>query len=181
MRTHGTLVKWNEERGSGFISPAQAGEELFVHVSAFPRDGERPRTGELISFETEVAPNGKSRAIRVMRPGRQRLPQRSRRTGSEGRSSRRAGAVLAVVATVAIAAYGYSSFLGPALEARSVRATAAPRTAAPTPSTTFECDGRRTCSQMRSCDEARYFHRHCPNTSMDGNNDGEPCERQWCN
>lgn len=46
---------------------------------------------------------------------------------------------------------------------------------------TFECDGRTRCSQMTSCAEAEYFLRNCPNTQMDGNNDGEPCERQWCN
>ena len=46
---------------------------------------------------------------------------------------------------------------------------------------TFQCDGRTHCSQMRSCAEAEYFLRNCPNTQMDGNNDGEPCERQWCN
>ncbi|NJO13060.1 MAG: cold shock domain-containing protein [Gammaproteobacteria bacterium] len=22
---------------------------------------------------------------------------------------------------------------------------------------------------------------NCPNTQLDGNNDGEPCEQQWCN
>jgi len=46
---------------------------------------------------------------------------------------------------------------------------------------TFRCDGRTHCSQMTSCAEAEYFLRNCPNTKMDGNNDGEPCERQWCN
>ena len=45
----------------------------------------------------------------------------------------------------------------------------------------FTCDGRTHCSQMRSCAEATYFLQHCPNTQMDGNNDGEPCEQQWCN
>ena len=44
----------------------------------------------------------------------------------------------------------------------------------------FRCDGRRHCSQMTSCAEATYFLRNCPNTKMDGNNDGIPCERQWC-
>jgi len=44
----------------------------------------------------------------------------------------------------------------------------------------FTCDGREYCSQMTSCAEATYFIRHCPNTKMDGNNDGVPCERQWC-
>ena len=43
----------------------------------------------------------------------------------------------------------------------------------------FKCDGRTHCSQMRSYEEAVYFLRNCPNTKMDGNNDGEPCERQF--
>jgi hypothetical protein len=44
----------------------------------------------------------------------------------------------------------------------------------------FKCDGRTMCPQMTSCAEATYFIKHCPNTKMDGNNDGVPCERQWC-
>ncbi len=42
------------------------------------------------------------------------------------------------------------------------------------------CDGRTRCSQMRSCDEATWFLKHCPGVQMDGNHDGVPCERQWC-
>ena len=45
----------------------------------------------------------------------------------------------------------------------------------------YTCDGRTRCTQMTSCAEATYFIQHCPNTQMDGNNDGVPCERQWCN
>ncbi|MBA3031570.1 MAG: excalibur calcium-binding domain-containing protein [Rhodocyclaceae bacterium] len=26
-----------------------------------------------------------------------------------------------------------------------------------------------------------FFLRNCPNVQMDGNNDGIPCEQQWCN
>ncbi len=48
------------------------------------------------------------------------------------------------------------------------------------PNQRFRCDGRTHCSQMTSCAEATYFLRNCPNTKMDGNNDGIPCERQWC-
>lgn len=44
----------------------------------------------------------------------------------------------------------------------------------------FKCDGRTHCSQMRSCEEATYFLQNCPNVKMDGNNDGIPCEMQWC-
>ncbi|MCC6209014.1 MAG: excalibur calcium-binding domain-containing protein [Gammaproteobacteria bacterium] len=46
--------------------------------------------------------------------------------------------------------------------------------------TSFKCDGRTYCSQMTSCAEATLFIRNCPDTKMDGNNDGVPCESQWC-
>lgn len=45
--------------------------------------------------------------------------------------------------------------------------------------TQFKCDGRTHCSQMSSYEEALFFLRNCPGTQMDGNNDGEPCERQF--
>ena len=44
----------------------------------------------------------------------------------------------------------------------------------------FKCDGRTYCSQMTSCEEATFFLKNCPDTKMDGNNDGVPCEKQWC-
>lgn len=44
----------------------------------------------------------------------------------------------------------------------------------------FQCDGRQHCSQMKSCAEATYFIRNCPETKMDGDGDGIPCESQHC-
>jgi len=44
----------------------------------------------------------------------------------------------------------------------------------------FKCDGRQYCSQMTSCEEALFFLNNCPNTKMDGDRDGIPCEKQWC-
>lgn len=48
------------------------------------------------------------------------------------------------------------------------------------PAASFSCDGRKYCSQMTSCQEATYFLKNCPGVKMDGNNDGVPCEQQWC-
>ena len=42
------------------------------------------------------------------------------------------------------------------------------------------CDGRKRCSQMTSCEEATWFIENCPGMEMDGDNDGVPCETQWC-
>ena len=43
----------------------------------------------------------------------------------------------------------------------------------------FSCDGREHCSQMTSYEEAVFFINNCPNTKMDGDGDGIPCERQF--
>ena len=43
----------------------------------------------------------------------------------------------------------------------------------------FKCDGREHCSQMGSYEEALFFIRNCPNTKMDGDGDGIPCESQF--
>lgn len=178
MRTHGTLIKWNDDRGFGFIKSAKGDREVFVHVSAFPRDGVRPRLHELISFEIEEGSDGKQRAVRVMRPR-----QQARRAAAERTIRRRRtplfGGTLTLAAMVGIGAFAYSHYMGrPA-------AFDAPDAVAPAnsgvSSSPYSCDGRTTCSQMTSCAEAKYFLRNCPNTQMDGNNDGEPCETQWCN
>src|SRR5258706_65557 len=71
----------------------------------------------------------------------------------------------------------YSSLSQPRINETTTNRSAgteAPSTAA------FRCDGRIYCSQMTSCAEATYFLRNCPGVKMDGNNDGVPCERQWC-
>ena len=44
----------------------------------------------------------------------------------------------------------------------------------------FSCDGRKVCSQMKSCAESKYFLANCPGTTMDGDKNGIPCEKQWC-
>lgn len=51
---------------------------------------------------------------------------------------------------------------------------------APTASNRYRCDGRKHCSQMSSCAEAKFFLSNCPGVKMDGDNDGIPCEEQWC-
>jgi len=33
---------------------------------------------------------------------------------------------------------------------------------------------------MTFCQEATYFLKNCPGVKMDVNNDGAPCEQQWC-
>lgn len=43
----------------------------------------------------------------------------------------------------------------------------------------YRCDGRKYCSQMRSSDEAMFFLTNCPETQLDDNDNGIPCEQHF--
>lgn len=58
----GRLTKWNDEKGFGFITPAEGGRDIFVHISAFPKGTHRPRVGERVSFDIQTTPAGKTAA-----------------------------------------------------------------------------------------------------------------------
>ena len=48
------------------------------------------------------------------------------------------------------------------------------------PSSGFNCGGKKHCSQMASCEEAKYYLTQCGIKTLDGNGDGIPCE-SLCN
>ncbi|MFA1563311.1 excalibur calcium-binding domain-containing protein [Aliivibrio fischeri] len=41
------------------------------------------------------------------------------------------------------------------------------------------CNGKHYCSDVKTYAEAKWVLNNCPNTHMDGDNDGVPCERQF--
>ncbi|MHB1100356.1 MAG: cold shock domain-containing protein [Burkholderiales bacterium] len=178
MRIDGTLTKWNDDRGFGFITPTQGGPEVFAHISAFPRDGQRPRLGERLSFEIGIGKDGKQQAKNIVCPTRPaekpyRLSEPARRPDKPGLLGR----LIPLAFVVALGAYGYNEYTHRPTPQTAYEAPSR-ETTAPSP---FHCDGRTHCSQMTSCAEAEFFLSNCPNVEMDGNHDGEPCEQQWCN
>jgi cold shock CspA family protein len=177
MRIEGTLAKWNEDRGFGFITPTQGGPEVFVHISAFPRDGHRPTVGERLTFEIETYSAGKKRATNLLCPSRP--PVRPARPSVSRRRREKPGIlgrVIPLVFVVALAFYAYSEYSRRVPPRPAVAAQSSDQSA----SSPFRCDGRTHCPQMTSCAEATFFLRNCPNVQMDGNHDGVPCEQQWC-
>jgi len=91
---------------------------------------------------------------------------------------------IVIVLLGTLAWFGYQKYKTaaeqPVVDASTSASLSAPQAAPAAATSQFSCDGRTHCSQMRSCAEAKYFIQHCPDTKMDGNNDGVPCERQWC-
>ena len=78
-------VKWfNSEKGYGFIAPAAAGEDLFVHQSAINAAGFRSlMEGEEVEFKV-VEENGKAKAIDVTGPNGDFVQGAPRRGGGGG-------------------------------------------------------------------------------------------------
>ena len=180
MRNEGSLSKWNDDRGFGFITLAQGGQEIFVHISAFPKDGVRPSLGEKLTFEIETDNNGKKRAKNLLCPQRPPVVRTtpSRKTSSYARKERPSifGRVIPLLIVVGLGFYGYGEYSrrNAPLSANNTKPEIH------NASSNYQCDGRTHCSQMTSCAEATFFLRNCPNVQMDGNNDGVPCEQQWC-
>jgi Excalibur calcium-binding domain len=72
--------------------------------------------------------------------------------------------------------YGYTLFEG---RIKQILGLAPPATVRMLPER-FTCDGRIYCSQMTSCEEARFFLSYCPSTKLDSDGEGIPCEKRWC-
>lgn len=186
MRHTGTLRSWHEDRGFGFIAPTHGGPEIFAHATAFPRDGTRPTVGEKLSYELGRNDKGKPQALHIHRqalggPGTY-PPPRARPPQTRHRSFLRPALTLAIVA--ALGGYGYSrharQVMPPPAALEQVSMQTATATSPVDDTARSRCDGRTHCSQMTSCAEAKFFLSSCPGTQMDGDNDGVPCEGQWC-
>lgn len=192
MRFEGTLKSWNDDKGFGFISPSQGGQDIFVHISEYRRGG-RPVLNEALTFEVALNPQGKKCAVNVQgvgaqqaayQPDRSHRPVRVSRSGSAPGSAMKTVVGLLLVAALGWQAYAYYQKVAPASRATEAASPAgqplldlAPSRAA---TVSYVCDGRQHCSQMTSCSEATYFLKNCPGTKMDGDNDGVPCETQLC-
>ena len=191
-RLLGTLARWNADRGFGFIVPDGGGADIFVHASDMSRIGGAPQTGWRLVFGVRDGKDGRPRAFDVQREGmpNARSPAPLGRSGPapgmprerSRRPPRRRSPLLAlgVVAALGVASFVFKRGGAQQDPPAAPMPLAAPATTSDA-SSPFKCDGRTHCSQMTSCAEATFFLEHCPDTRMDGNGDGVPCEQQWCN
>lgn len=195
MIYQGVIIRWNDERGFGFIRENESTAEVFAHISAFSEKMPRPKQGESVSF-TIIEDHSKKRkeAKNIHYLNRPVKPVSESSTGQRRYKKRNGGShwgnlfstIIALFFIGIVARFAYDSYQlrnkGKPLES-SIQAVSnnSNKTKTSNPyNKRFTCDGRQHCSQMTSCEEAKYFLRNCPNTKMDGDGDGIPCERQWC-
>jgi cold shock CspA family protein len=70
----GRIVRWNDDRGFGFISSVKSNGDVFAHISQFKKGYRRPKSGDLVQFQT-VTEKGKISAKGISLIGVQPLPQ----------------------------------------------------------------------------------------------------------
>lgn len=180
MRRQGRIVEWNDTRGFGFIQLNGSQERAFAHITDFTQRADAPLIGDAVTYEL-TSDQGRPKATAITFVGaaavaRQITPLRHR-VDAEGSWSAGWAVSVLVVLTVAAAAWHYGLAGGQRLDPTH-RVSAPAATPASPARKVFQCSGKRHCSQMTSCDEARFYQRYCPDTLMDGDGDGRPCENR---
>lgn len=181
MRYQGKILSWNSERGFGFVVINGGTEKTFVHISSFSSKKRMPEIGDIVTYELGPADAKGQKAIKVQFADSRPIPQTRRRKKTD-KSSIGIGAIFPVL-LIAGGLYWWLVIRQPAPEtvSRNGQSHNLIQSARPLPvASKFSCEGKTRCPQMTSCEEATYYVQHCPNTDMDGDNDGVPCESQWC-
>lgn len=82
MRKQGTIIRWDDTKGFGFIESPQSSAQLFVHIRDW-RGGSKPETNLRVSFE-EIHVGGKGPRAMDVRPASERTatPTQSQRATS---------------------------------------------------------------------------------------------------
>lgn len=190
----GVLFKWNDERGFGFILPENCSEDIFIHISAFGKIARRPKEGDIIYYYVKTASNKKSKysaynasiegvkstttnhfKSRNNRVSTNRVkPKRwLKKSAQNGNSFWKMIGIFMLCFIIFV--YGISK----------IRISSPPKSPQiETPqienyqSQQYHCAGKVYCSEMDSCEEARYYLHNCPGVKIDGDGDGMPCEGQ---
>jgi len=204
----GKIVRWHDDRGFGFVRTDDAGD-IFLHVSALGTIERRPRSGDEVIFEIEQGADGRRQAINAViigvlslepiQYGSARADNKINRNtpptnrsysitrGTQPHKAKSLGRFAPIlIVTLVVLANGpilrlVRAWLHPFAPPPNVSSTAEAITPDSTESNLFSCSGKTHCSEMTSCEEAIYYLENCPFPQMDGDGDGIPCERQWCN
>lgn len=192
----GLLKSWKTDKGFGFIKSDTLEHHTFIHISALKHMSRKPKVGDTIYFEVATQPDGKTKAINCRIEGVAELKAPYQKHNNQPHriaKSNFASSFLGKVASIGLIAvlclYAFNKYNTHSSSQTPVTSNGdlatfdkkypkvvIPKSVIPKNTQNFTCDGRQHCSQMNSRAEAVFFINNCPNTKMDGDSDGKPCE-----
>jgi len=197
----GKLIKWNDEKGFGFIRPENSEEEIFFHISSLQRASRRPIVGDSLYFNVAADEMGRNKAKNVNLEGvksvfaergfgkaaavltqNKQVRPKSSRPHQYYRNQRQSRSIvgISIVILVIVVTAGISQINKKYLPENASVAVNYSAEEEANFASQFECEGKTRCSQMTSCEEAMFYLNNCPGSVTDGDGDGRPCEDQWC-
>jgi len=174
----GLLKAWNDEKGFGFIKSDTLAHDTFIHISALKHMSRKPKVGDTIYFEVATQPD----KVTHKKPNHHRVAKSNFTDSFLGKVA--SISIIAVLGFIAVNKYSHYQSSEQFNNHTPVITNADlatfdekyPKIVIPQNTQNFTCDGRQHCSQMTSRAEAVFFINNCPNTKMDGDRDGDPCE-----
>ncbi|NRA56190.1 MAG: cold shock domain-containing protein [Gammaproteobacteria bacterium] len=171
----GQLKNWNGKKGFGFIRSEELNQDTFIHISQLKSMSRQPKIGDVIYFDVEKQQNGKARAINSSIEG-VAVKSSYKPTVRIEKSSSVKKICFSILAVIAIGIFAFERLnLAPSNDQEPLSLSSS-HAVLDNNKSAFACDGRQHCSEMASLSEAKFFINHCPDTKMDGDNDGMPCE-----
>ncbi|HDY7456763.1 cold shock domain-containing protein [Vibrio parahaemolyticus] len=166
----GKIVRWNDERGFGFIKSDEFAGDIFLHVSNMRKASRRPLVGDQVTFQVE------HKGQKVTSVNVQYLDP-NLHVARYGRKRRRSPKVSILVVAVLFGAIAFLIGNG----ASEIESASQPKVTSKPQN--FTCGTKTHCSEMNSCEEAMFYLESCSylDLKIDGDGDGVPCEKQWCN
>jgi len=165
----GKLKRWNGAKGFGFISPEDDNNEVFIHITALKKMHRKPIVGDVIYYQIHTQSDGKKRAVNARIEGVTEISSRVKQKANTTLKPK--WFLFLVLVFIALFVYQRITHYKAFPVTKNI-----PATITPEQQIKFKCDGRQYCGQMKSRAEANFFLRNCPNTKMDGDHDGIPCE-----
>ena len=98
----GTLKRWNEDRGFGFIVSDNETQDIFIHISALKNMSRRPVVGDTIYFQIQTDNTGKRQATNATIEGVQAVNKKSIKQKKKPKSS-----LVALYSIILIITTGY--------------------------------------------------------------------------
>ncbi len=106
----GKLIRWNEDRGFGFIKSTKIKGDIFIHISALKTMSRRPQNADIIFFDLVTEKDGKNKAINASIEGVSVKSVKRHKTTTTTQKSSITSSLTILIVILALIFVGYKTY-----------------------------------------------------------------------